>query len=128
MCRHRLCRHQIQHRRRRGRGGRGGGGAGFGGGRGGGGTFGRTQLAQEMIKQGDSNKDEKLSTQEFTQLVENWFGKMDSEKTGKLNQEQFLKKLAEVLNLSPGNPQGQRSGGGAGGPTGTVGPRLFTLS
>src|SRR6185295_2134469 len=110
----------------------------FAGGPGGEGGFGRSALAQQMLTHGDKNKDQKLSKTEFAHLAESWFDKMDSGKTGKLTEEQFTEKLAEVLGLQvgrgvPAEPQprdrGQRPGGEPRfGPTGLVGPGLFTAA
>lgn len=128
-----------------GRGPGGGGFAGFG--------FGRTALAAQMITQGDSDKNEKLSKSEFMALVDVWFDKVDAAKSGKVNQEQFSAKLAAALGMpdepAPAAPQaGARSGeggpgrgggarpdaGGPGGPGGgmrgggvsSMGPGLFS--
>jgi hypothetical protein len=92
-----------------GRGG-GGPGGGFGVGPGGrGGGFGPgSMLARQMVTQGDSDKDQKLSKAEFSKLAETWFDKLDRDRTGKLTQEQFSERLGDVL------PAPQRQGGGPG--------------
>ncbi len=109
---------------------------GFGGGPGEGMGFGRSALAQEMLSRGDKNKDQKLSKTEFTELAENWFDKMDSAKAGKIAQEEFPDKLASVLGLGgrepaaagAGRPSPARTGAPAFGPTGGVGPGLFSAA
>jgi len=68
------------------------GAGGFPGG-GGFGMFGRTQLAEAMVAQGDRNNDQKLSKAEFTGLADAWFDKLDPEKSGKLTQKQFTERL-----------------------------------
>lgn len=129
----------------RGPGGPGGGAfAGFG--------FGRTALAQQMITQGDADKNEKLSKGEFMAMADIWFDKVDATKAGKVNQEQFTAKLAEALGMPPeaapaapqagahngeggpgrggglrpdaGGPGGLRGGGGGG--VSSMGPGLFS--
>ncbi len=137
----------------RGGGGRGPGGPGGPGGFGGGFAgfgFGRTALAQQMITQGDTDKNEKLSKGEFMAMADVWFDKVDAAKSGKVNQEQFSAKLAEALGMpdepAPAAPQaGARNGEGgpgrgggarpdAGGPGGgmrgggvsSMGPGLFS--
>ena len=105
-------------------GGRGPGGfGGFG--------FGRTALAAQMVTQGDTDKNEKLSKAEFTALADEWFHKIDAAKTGKVTPEQFSAKLAEALGM-PGEPapaapqEGARGGnGGPGGAVASMGPGLF---
>lgn len=124
---------------KRGGGGRGGpggqGGPGGPGGQGGGrGGFGPGGLlATQMMSQGDSNTDKKLSQDEFGKLAESWYAKLDAGKTGKLTQEQFVEKLGEVLPMPQrgggggnGGPGGGGGGGGrGGGPARFLGPGLF---
>ena len=121
-----------------GRGPGGGGGfPGFG--------FGRTALAAQMVTQGDTDKNEKLSKAEFTALSDVWFDKVDAAKTGKVSQEQFSAKLAEALGL-PAEPAtaatspdaarpaaGGREGQGGGAPRGgggvaAMGPGIFGVA
>jgi hypothetical protein len=80
-----------------------GGPGGFGGGGGGfpGFPFGRSALAQQMVTQGDADKNEKLSKAEFMAITDVWFDRMDAGKAGKLSQDQFSGKLAEALGLPP---------------------------
>src|SRR5207253_9323487 len=109
-------------RRKRMRGGPGGGGFG-GGGPMGGGPGG--MIAQQMMKQGDKNEDKKLSKEEMGALAENWFDKLDSDKSGKVNQEQFVAKFNEIVPMPQrqgfGDGQGGQGGGQRGGPGGGPG-------
>ena len=121
-------------------GGRGPGGpGGFGGG--GFGMFGRQALAQQMIVQADSNKDDKLSKTELAALADVWFDKLDADKSGKVTQEKFTGRFADALGLPqpppgerpPAGPPGEQGGrgrgpgggGGSGGP-GSLAPGVFT--
>ena len=107
--------------------GRGPGGPGGFGGFG----FGRTALAAQMVTQGDTDKNEKLSKAEFAAMADVWFDKVDPAKAGKVAQEQFSAKLAEALGMpaesAPTAPQdGARGGnGGPGGGVASMGPGLF---
>src|SRR5439155_874162 len=104
-----------------GSGGFGGGGP-MGGGPGG-------MIAQQRMKQGGKDEDKKLSKEEMGALGENWFDKLDSDKSGKVSQEQFVAKFNEIVPM----PQrqgfggggfgggGQRGGPGGGGPGGAGG-------
>lgn len=105
-------------------GGRGPGGfGGFG--------FGRTALAAQMVTQGDTDKNEKLSKAEFMVMADVWFDKVDVAKAGKVSQEQFSAKLAEALGMpaepAPAAPQegGRGGNGGPGGGVASMGPGLF---
>lgn len=123
------------------RGGGGGRGPGGGGGFPGFG-FGRTALAQQMVMQGDTDKNEKLSKAEFTALPDVWFDKVDTTKAGKVSQEQFSAKLAEALGLpaEPATPEpdagraagggepGRGGRGGRGGGVSAMGPGIFGVA
>src|SRR6185503_14361703 len=74
------------------------------------GGFGSRALASPMLSQGDTDKDKKLSRDEFTSLAEAWFDKLDPDKTGKLNREQFTEKFGDLL--MAGQARGGRSPGG----------------
>jgi outer membrane protein assembly factor BamB len=96
-------------------------------------------LAPQMLAQGDKNADEKLSKDEFSNLADAWFDKLDPEKTGKVSQEQFVERLGEVLpppqgNGGPGGPP-RGDGPGPGGPRGGgfgpgrfIGPGMFSVA
>lgn len=96
-------------------GGRGRGPGGFGGG--GFGMFGRQALAQQMVMQGDADKNGKLSKGEFTSLAEVWFAKLDPKATGQVKADAFAANLTEALGLP--KPEGDVAAGageGAGRP------------
>ncbi len=110
-------------------------GGGFGGGRGPGGRGGfgpGMMVAPQILSQGDKNRDQKLSPEEFSALADEWFDKLDAEKTGKLSQEQFTAKIGEVLPPPPGfGPPGGGGGLGGGrgfGPGRMIGPGLFAAA
>lgn len=121
-------------RRGGGRGGQGGpGGQGGQGGPGGGRGFGPgNMLSGQMMTQGDANSDKKLSKQEFGNLADTWFAKLDTDKAGKLTQEQFSERLSTLLPMPQrGGGQGGQGGPGGGrggGPGRFVGPGLFTAA
>ncbi len=90
-------------------GGRGrgpGGPGGFGGG--GFGMFGRQALAQQILTQGDADKNGKLSKGEFTALADLWFTKLDPKGTGQVTAEAFTANLTEALGLP--KPEGDATG------------------
>lgn len=124
---------------KRGPGGRGGPGGGFGPG---------TMVTGAMMTQGDKDADKALSKDEFTALADQWFDKVDPDKTGSVTRDQFTERFASVL-PAPAQGQGPRGGGGqaggrqgqgrggpgGGGPGGGgfsparfVGPSLFTAA
>jgi outer membrane protein assembly factor BamB len=83
-------------------------------------------LSQRMISQGDKNHDEKLSREELTTLAEEWFTKLDSDKTGKLNQDTFVERFPSLLGPPPeGGNGGAPPPGGPGGPRGGGPGRFF---
>lgn len=97
-----------------GGGGPGGGGGGRGGGGpgGGGGGFGPgNMLAARLLADGDKDKDQKLTSQEFTATADAWFDKLDTDKAGKLDQEAFAQRLGQILPApAGGGGQPDRSG------------------
>ncbi len=68
--------------------------AGGGGGRGGGANG---MLATQMMAQGDTNNDQKLSRQEFAMLADAWFDKLDTGKAGKVTQAEFVQRYASLM-------------------------------
>jgi hypothetical protein len=65
---------------------------------GGGGGFGPGMfIAPQVMSQADKNSDQKLSKEEFTALADDWYDKLDKDKTGKLTQEQFVERIPDVL-------------------------------
>ncbi len=85
------------------RGGGGRGGPGGAGGRGGGAGM---MLGNQMLFQGDKDGDKKLTKDEFTALAENWFAKLDPEKTGKVSLEQFTNKFSALMPVPQGFGRG----------------------
>ncbi len=111
------------------------GGFGRFGGRGRGGFGPGSMIASEMFSQADKNGDQKLTKQEFADLAETWFDKLDPDKTDKLSQAQWTDKFSSVLPSSQsfGPPPGQSPDDGPPrgpdfGPARFVGPVLFTAA
>jgi hypothetical protein len=106
------------------------GGPGGPGGRGG---FGPGMiLSRQMVSQGDKDQDGKLSQPEISALADDWFDKLDPQKTGKLTQEEFTARLGDVLPPPQGGARregGAPPGGGRGfGPGRFIGPGLFAAA
>jgi spore coat protein CotH len=86
-------------------------------------------LAPQMVSQGDKNADQQLSKQEFADLADSWFAKLDPDNTGNLTEEQFTSKLGEILPAPPGGgPRGPSGGRGGFGPGMFFGRGLFTAA
>ena len=101
-------------------------------------------IAPQFVSQGDKNADQKLTKEEMASLADNWFDKLDPDKTGKVTQEQLVENMSKILPAPPGfgrgggpqgpggppegGPGGGRGGGGGGGgnPGRFIGPGLFT--
>ena len=108
-----------------------------GGGRGG---FGPGQMiAPIVLAQGDKNTDQKISSEEFSNLAVAWFGKIDTAQTGKVGQEDFNSRFGDVLappaeagQESPANADRpddrQRQGGRRGGFVRFMAPGFFTAT
>ncbi len=47
-------------------------------------------LATQFLAQGDKNNDRKVSREEFAALADNWFDKLDTEKSGKISRADFV--------------------------------------
>jgi len=58
-------------------------------------------LAAQMIAQGDSNGDKKISRQELATLADAWYAKLDTDKTGKLVQADFTARLNTAVPTPP---------------------------
>ncbi|HSU55307.1 MAG TPA: PQQ-binding-like beta-propeller repeat protein [Candidatus Dormibacteraeota bacterium] len=90
-----------------------------GGGRGGFGPG--NMVAPRMLADGDIDKDQKLSKEEFVSLSGTWFDKLDSDKVGKLEKDKFSERITTLLpppdggSGGPGAPGGQGGRGGRGG-------------
>jgi len=72
---------------------------GRGGGRGGGQAG---QVVAQFIAQGDKNADQKLTKDEFVALSDEWFTKMDSDKSGRITQADFPQRF--TANVMPPPP------------------------
>ncbi len=70
-------------------------------------------LTPTFMTQGDANRDDQLSREEFTKLAQKWFAAWDTNQTGKLDVDQ----IRTGLNAA-GNPSPARGPGGTGGPGG----------
>ena len=88
-------------------GGRAGGGRGLGGGRGAGGGPG-AQLATSIVTQADKNADQKVTMVEMTTLANEWFDKMDTDKTGRIAQADFAARYAAAQPRTGGLPGSRR--------------------
>jgi spore coat protein CotH len=95
-----------------------GGGRGPGGPGGGPGRFGPPPpsviLAPPLLRDGDDNRDGKLSQDEFTKVGAKWFEAWDKDKAGKLNNEQIVTGINSLMGPpGPGafGPPGGRGGG-----------------
>ncbi|HUP03509.1 MAG TPA: ThuA domain-containing protein [Bryobacteraceae bacterium] len=69
-----------------------------------------SMLATQMIAAGDKNSDKKLSRDELNALADDWFDKLDPDKTGKVSEADFTAKFNSVM------PAAANPGRGAGGP------------
>ena len=49
----------------------------------------RNMLATQFLAQGDKNNDRKVSREEFAALADNWFDKLDTDKSGKVSSRGF---------------------------------------
>jgi type 1 glutamine amidotransferase len=99
---------------------------------GGGGSSAPLQLAALVITQGDKNGDMKVTRQEMAALADNWFDKVDTDKTGKISQADFATRFDAAVNPTPaggaafggfnarGGSGGGRGGSGGGGGAGPV--------
>jgi type 1 glutamine amidotransferase len=82
---------------------------------GGGGSSAPLQLAALVITQGDKNGDMKVTRQEMATLADNWYDKLDTDKTGKVSQADFTARFdASVNPPAAGGGGGGRGGSGGG--------------
>jgi outer membrane protein assembly factor BamB len=81
-------------------------------------------LAARMLADGDKNKDDKLSKEEFTSLADSWFDKLDTDKTGKLDRDTFAGRFGNIM----GPPPEGAPGGRGGGPSRFAGQGFFTAT
>ena len=65
-------------------------------------------VAQHLMTQGDKDTDATLSREEMAKLAETWSEAVDPDKAGKVTQEQFTRRLGEMLPARPpaGGPGG----------------------
>ena len=93
-------------------------------------------IAPQFVSQADKNADQKLTKDEMAGLADNWFDKLDPDKSGKVTQEQLIENMSKILPPPPGfgGGGGSQGGGGPGGPGGGrgggnpgrfIGPGLF---
>ena len=54
-------------------------------------------LAAQLIAQGDTNADQKLSRQELAMLADSWFDKLDTDKAGKIASADFAARLTPAV-------------------------------
>jgi type 1 glutamine amidotransferase len=98
-------------------GGRAGGGA-AGGGRAGGAGGPGGQLAASVVTQADKDTNQQLTMAEMTVLANEWFDKMDTDKTGRIAQADFAARYAAA------QPQPAGRGGAGGGRGAAAGPTV----
>jgi type 1 glutamine amidotransferase len=97
-------------------GGRAGGGAAFGGAAGRGGAAGPgAQLSATVVTQADKNTDQRLTMAEMTVLANEWFDKMDTDKSGRIAQTDFAARYA-AAQPAPAAGRGGAAGGRGAGP------------
>jgi type 1 glutamine amidotransferase len=68
-------------------------------------------LATQFMAQGDKNSDKKVSREEFASLADNWFDKLDTDKTGKISRADFVARFNGAVMPPP-----PAFGGGGRGP------------
>jgi type 1 glutamine amidotransferase len=61
-------------------------------------------IVTQMMTDGDTNHDQKLSRQELVALADLWFDKLDSSKAGRLNQQDFNTRFAALVPPAPSRP------------------------
>jgi type 1 glutamine amidotransferase len=94
-----------------------------GGGAGRGGTA--NMLATQFLAQGDTNNDLKVTRAEFAALADNWFNKLDTDKTGKISAADFAARFNGAVMPAQGFGGARGgSGGRAGGRGGEAAPIL----
>jgi hypothetical protein len=69
------------------------------------------QFAAAIVPQADKNSDQKLTLVEMTTLANEWFDKMDTDKTGRIAQADFAARYAAAQ--PPALPGGRGAGAGA---------------
>jgi type 1 glutamine amidotransferase len=89
-----------------GEGGRGRAGRGGRGGRGGGGRGAAAPVVAQVMAQGDINKDDKITREEFSVLADAWFAKVDPDKRGSVARADFPQRFTAILPPPPPAPLG----------------------
>jgi type 1 glutamine amidotransferase len=109
---------------------RGGGGGGrAGGGRAGGAGGPGGQLAASVVTQADKNTDEQLTMAEMTVLANEWFDKMDTDRSGRIAQADFAARYAAAQPQPAGRGgAGRGRGAAAGAPTVARGSTVLPAS
>jgi type 1 glutamine amidotransferase len=76
-------------------------------------------LATQFLAQGDKNKDKQVSREEFASLADNWFDKLDTDKSGKISRADFVARFNGAVMPPP-----PAFGGGGRGPAAEPAPVL----
>jgi type 1 glutamine amidotransferase len=76
-------------------------------------------LATQFMAQGDKNSDKKVSRDEFSSLADNWFDKLDTDKSGKISRADFVARFNGAVMPPP-----PAFGGGGRGPAAEPAPVL----
>jgi type 1 glutamine amidotransferase len=79
------------------------------------------QLAAQIVAAADKNNDQKLTLVEVSAVANDWFDKMDTDKSGRITQADFPARYAS-LTPQPAGGAGGRGAGGAGGRGAAAGP------
>ena len=79
-----------------------------------------TSLAAQFIAQADKNGDQKVSRQEFEELANSWYDKLDSAKTGKISRADWAERFNAAV-MPPAAPRGGGFGAGFAGGRGFSG-------
>ena len=66
-------------------------------------------LATQFLAQGDKNNDRKVSREEFAALADNWFDKLDTEKSGKISRADFVARFNGAVMPPPAAFAGRRT-------------------
>jgi len=73
-------------------------------------------LAAQFVAQGDTNKDQKVTREEMAALADNWFDKLDTEKSGTISQADFVARFNTAVMPARAAFGGGRGGRGGGEP------------
>jgi Trehalose utilisation/EF hand/EF-hand domain pair len=68
-------------------------------------------LATQFLAQGDKNNDRKVTREELAALADNWFDKLDTEKSGKISRADFVARFNSAVMPPPSMPAGGRGPG-----------------